>query len=82
MPALAACKDAFAPDYIIVAYGTNDWRHAAAEKFRNNCRGFYENLCKHYPGVPVIAITPIWRANMEAVRDSVCFGTIHKIEVL
>ena len=50
------------------------------EQFRNNCRGFYENLHKNYPGVPVIAITPIWRANMEAVRDSVCFGTIHEIE--
>jgi len=80
MPGLAACKESFVPDYIIVGYGTNDWRCATVEQFQENCRGFYENLHNSYPGVPVIAITPVWRANMEAVRDSVCFGTIHEIE--
>ena len=79
-PALAACKDALTPDYIIVAYGTNDWRCATVKDFQDNCRGFFKNLCKNYPGVPVIAITPVWRANMETVRDSVCFDTIHEIE--
>ena len=80
MPGLADCKESFVPDYIIVGYGTNDWRCATVEEFRNNCRGFYKNLHRNYPGVPVIAITPIWRTNMEAVRDNVCFGTIHEIE--
>ena len=79
-PFLVECRENFNPDYIVVGYGTNDWRVATVEAFLEMCRSFYEKLAQYYPGVPVIAITPIWRADMEAVKDLVHFGSIHEIE--
>lgn len=80
VPYLVECTEDFVPDYIVVAYGTNDWRCEKVEDFLVMCRGFYENLAKYYPGIPVIAITPVWRVDMEAVKDIIHFGPIHEIE--
>ena len=62
-PELAATKESFVPDYITVAYGTNDWRKTTFDVFEENCRQFYENLSRNYPNTPIYAITPIWRKN-------------------
>lgn len=62
-PELAATKESFTPDYITVAYGTNDWRKTTYDVFQENCRQFYENLSRAYPDTPIYAITPIWRKN-------------------
>lgn len=79
-PHLVARAEDFKPDYILVGFGTNDWRCETVEDFLTMCRKFYENLATYYPGVPVIAITPVWRADMEAVKDIIHFGPIHEIE--
>lgn len=79
-PNLVAYVEDFVPDYIVVAYGTNDWRCEKVEDFISMCREFYENLAKYYPGVPVIAITPVWRVDIDAVRPLIHFGPIHEIE--
>ena len=63
-PALAAAKEDFEPDYITVAYGTNDWSHCTKEEFTKNCKDFYDHLCRNYPDAKVFAITPIWRKDM------------------
>lgn len=68
---LAALKDDFAPDIITVAYGTNDWRHGTKERFTRECRAFFENLRESYPGVKIVAITPLWRAD---INDSQTIG--------
>ncbi len=60
-PPLAATPDAFTPDLITVAYGTNDWSNHTNEQVHRACRGFFEELTKSYPQVPIVAITPIWR---------------------
>ena len=61
-PELAGFKVDFTPDFITVAYGTNDWNVMPTEaEFEKNCRGFVENLIKNYPGVKIFAFTPIWR---------------------
>ena len=61
-PGLSAFRADFTPDFITVAYGTNDWNHVAtAQEFEKNCRGFIENLIKNYPGIRIFAFTPIWR---------------------
>ena len=60
-PDLAAAKDAFTPALIVAAYGSNDWRKRELEQFHRTCRGFFENLREAYPGVPIVAVTPIWR---------------------
>lgn len=78
-PELAMARQTFTPDYISVAYGTNDWgRGLTYPEFRENCKQFFANLRKNYPDTPIIAITPIWRkdsvderklGNIDLVRD-------------
>ena len=71
-PELSDFKADFVPDFITVAYGTNDWNHVAtAEEFEKNCRGFIENLIKNYPGIKIFALTPIWR-DVDGKDDKFC----------
>ena len=58
---LAALKDPTEPDYITVAYGTNDWSVGNKERFETHCKEFYESLSRNYPNTKIFAITPIWR---------------------
>lgn len=64
-PELAGTKESFVPDYITVAYGTNDWRSSGKEEFEIACKGFYAALERNYPGVTTFVITPIWRHNLD-----------------
>ncbi len=65
VPALAASKDSFEPDYITVAYGTNDWCLKGAEELKADCVAFFENLANSYPSVQKFAILPIWRKDRD-----------------
>lgn len=70
-PPFAAAQDGFMPDIITVAYGTNDWRkEVSAENITKNAAEFLTNITKNYPGVPVYAILPIWRKDMEDTHAS------------
>ena len=60
-PELASLKDNIDPEYITVAYGTNDWCAFTYDEFTTRCRAFYENLSKNYPNAKIFAFTPIWR---------------------
>lgn len=60
-PWLAATEDEIDPDYITVAYGTNDWAACQPDVIVRNCTGFFANLAKNYPNTPIFAITPVWR---------------------
>jgi lysophospholipase L1-like esterase len=60
-PELAALRDDIEPDYITVAYGTNDWTRNNKEGFERKCKAFYETLSANYPKAKIFAITPIWR---------------------
>lgn len=63
-PLLARLHDGITPDYIIVAYGTNNLGHYNQCDFRRNCREFFQNLSENYPDAQIFAISPIWRADM------------------
>jgi len=76
-PKLSKLKDSFAPDYIIVSYGSNDWRRLDEETFKNNCREFYKNLLNNYPDSKLIVITPIWRKDF---REEYQFGLFENVE--
>lgn len=76
-PELAKLKDAFVPDYITVAYGTNDWNGIEMCTFKEKCKGFYENLIRNYPESKIFAITPIWRKDMNEER---VFGAFEDVE--
>jgi len=63
-PELAqAADDSCCPDYITVAYGTNDWFLAESkEQFSDWCTGFLGTLAVKYPNVKIYVLSPIWRA--------------------
>lgn len=76
-PELASTQEDFVPDYITVAYGTNDWSKCSEEELTANCRTFYSNLSQNYPNSKIFAITPIWRKDMTEDRK---LGDFHKAE--
>lgn len=76
-PALAQIKDDISPDYITVAYGTNDWSKKTEEDFKVRCREFYVALSNHYPQAKIFAITPIWRKDYQGER---AFGSFEPVE--
>ena len=75
-PELVKLKDDFDPDYILVAYGTNDWSHVEEADFLVRCRDFYEILSNHYPNAVIWALTPIWRGDCDGER---VFGPFDKV---
>lgn len=77
-PGLAKLKDSFVPDYITVAYGTNDWNGIDRETFKTNCKAFYTNLSNNYPDSKIFAITPIWRKDCGEHREFGAFETIEQ----
>ena len=76
-PALAAARDPFEPDYVTVAYGTNDWSKNDKKLFESNCKGFFENLSRNYPNAKILAITPIWR---KRYGETNTMGTLDSVE--
>ena len=65
---LACEPDDVTPDYITVAYGTNDWNSASRESMKENSRGFFSALRENYPEAKIFAITPIWRKDYTEER--------------
>ena len=51
------------PDIITIAYGTNDWNAKTREHFCGDIDEFFIRLRELYPTVPVLVITPIYRAS-------------------
>lgn len=62
---LAETDEDFVPDYVSVAYGTNDWTKKDRATFESDCESFYKTLSKKYPNSKIFAITPIWRADKD-----------------
>lgn len=77
-PDLAELRDDFTPDYITVAYGTNNWAVTTREAFAEHVVGFFENLYKNYPNVKTFVITPVWRKNYQDKTD---FDSFFEIEL-
>lgn len=76
-PPLSDSPDDFQPDYITVAYGTNDLVHVDGSRFNEDCHLFFANLRKHYPNAKIACITPIWRATFDGANN---FDTIENLE--
>ena len=77
-PELAEAKDDLNPNYITVAYGTNDWSKKGRDIFKVNSKAFYQALRKNYPNTPICAITPIWRADCREERKYGMFEDVEK----
>ena len=76
-PALAQLRDDTEPDYITVAYGTNDWSCIDEASFKENCDAFYGALSMNYPNAKIFAITPIWRKDYRIYKQ---FGLFEQVE--
>jgi lysophospholipase L1-like esterase len=68
-PPIVGNKEDFDPDYIIVAYGTNDWEKCTLKDFTHACRDFYDALSHNYPNAKIFALTPIWRGDMDEPKE-------------
>ena len=76
-PALAEISDDISPDYVTVAYGTNDWSKTTEEDFKVGCRNFYKALSEKYPDAKIFAITPVWRKDYQLEK---IFGPFENVE--
>jgi lysophospholipase L1-like esterase len=63
--------DGLKPKLITVAYGTNDW--ATLYDFtalEANITAYFKALTTRFPQTPILAITPIWRADIDTASSS------------
>ena len=77
-PPLAETKEDFYPDYVTVAYGTNDWSKTEEEDFKVKSKAFYSTLSRKYPKAKIFAITPIWRKDYQEYRPFGAFEDMVK----
>jgi lysophospholipase L1-like esterase len=65
-PPIVGNKEDFDPDYIIVAYGTNDWAVRESKKeFLDEAERFFQAVRKIYPKEKIVYISPIWRGDYQ-----------------
>lgn len=67
------------PDYIAVAYGTNDWNKVTQQEFEEQCRAFVKTVSERNPQAEIFILTPIWRKELREQRP---FGPFEDVEKL
>lgn len=78
-PPMAEAENGSAPDYIVVAYGTNDWSHSTRQLLTERCRAFYKILSDKYPNAKIFALSPIWREDWQTEKP---VGPFHDVEAI
>ena len=68
-PGLAAIKNDINPDYVTVAYGSNDFNKAKKSEFGDDCENFLSNLKANYPKAKIFVISPIWRIDCNVSKN-------------
>ena len=64
-PEMVQLESPFDPDYVLVAYGSNDWDRHEEAFFAENYRNMMQTIADKYPQAQVFVITPIWRADQD-----------------
>lgn len=67
-PNLIDVSNNLKPDYIVVAYGTNDWNSVDLVTLQKNVKGFLNGIEKNYSAVPAFVITPLWRPDWREIK--------------
>ena len=62
-PRLLAAAEEHNPDYVSVAYGTNDWSMLQRDVFIKNATEFFDILIEKYPNAQISVISPVWRGD-------------------
>jgi len=75
-PGLAENIKDINPDFITVAYGSNDWSSMSYEEVFENCSKFFERLTRNLPDKKIFVISPIWRKDIANESE---FGPFSKV---
>ncbi len=79
-PEMLECEEAIKPDFITVAYGTNDWWHHSRETVARRSRDFLTRVSEKYPESKIFVVSPIWRAkNWGAPKFDGPTSDVHEI---
>ncbi len=62
-PEMVLAESLYDPDYVLVAYGSNDWDRHEEVFFAENYRQMMQTIAENYPQAQVFAISPIWRGD-------------------
>lgn len=69
-PKVLLKMEGYMPKKIIVALGTNQYGTESMDSIEE----YYEIITKLYPGIPILAVTPLWRGdNMEGIPTLISF---------
>ncbi len=60
-PEMVRTESPYDPDYVLVAYGSNDWDRHEEAFFAEKYRQMMEVIAQNYPRAQVFVISPIWR---------------------
>lgn len=71
-PELLDKSDIRTPDFVMVAYGTNDWSHLTKQEFEEKIKLFFQKINSIYKNSKILVITPIWRKDNKSDTE---FGT-------
>jgi len=67
------------PDLITVAFGTNDWANASSrEQVLTEIDNYFTRLRDIYPDIPMVVLTPLWRADWEIEGNFGSFEDLRK----
>jgi len=78
-PGLIKVANAYKPEYVIIAYGTNDWSYDEKEIIIKNSAAFIDNAMEKFPDSKIYVLSPIWRKDHTEYRKAGEFGEIETI---
>ena len=62
-PEMVRTESPYDPDYVLVAYGSNDWDRHEEAFFAEKYREMMQAIAESYPRAQVFVISPIWRGD-------------------
>lgn len=64
-PEMVQAESPYDPDYVLVAYGSNDWDRHEETFFAEKYREMMQLIAENYPQAQVFVISPIWRGDQD-----------------
>lgn len=78
-PDLVKAANAYNPECVIIAYGTNDWNSDEKEVIIKNSSAFLDNAMEKFPNSKIYVLSPIWRKDYTEYRKA---GQFNEIEII
>jgi len=78
-PELLEVTETIDADFVLVAYGTNDWYAYDYATIRQKAEAFSRKIKKLYPDTPIYVISPTWRSDWEMEKKGGLFTDVEGI---